>query len=251
MLKTSDMKISIITATYNSEQVLARCIDSVNNQTFQDIEHVFVDGASKDGTVQLIESSSKFLTKYVSESDKGIYDAMNKGVGLVSGDIVGILNSDDYYADEDVLKEVVAQFENAAVDAVYGDLQYVDETGKVVRDWKSGVYEKSNFLKGWMPPHPAFFVRKSVYDKYGLFNLDLKSAADYEFMLRVLFKEGVSCAYLPKLLVKMQTGGQSNASLGNRWKAHLEDRKAWALNGLKPKAFTLIMKPLSKISQFF
>lgn len=245
------MKISIITATYNSSKTVTDTLKSVALQTYPNIEHIIIDGASKDNTLEIVKQFPH-VAKVVSEPDKGIYDAMNKGIKLATGDVIGILNSDDFYANENIISKVVQYFDNFKTDALYGDLQYVDgiDTQKVVRYWKSGQYDKDNFYNGWMPPHPTFFVRKNVYEKYGLFNISLKSAADYELMLRLLLRYEISSCYLPEVLVKMRTGGQSNMSLKNRLKAHEEDKIAWKQNNLKPKFYTFAFKPLSKLVQF-
>jgi glycosyltransferase involved in cell wall biosynthesis len=246
------MKISIITVAYNSAKTIEDTIKSVLSQSYQDIEYLIIDGASKDNTLAIVEKYREKIAKVVSEPDQGIYDAMNKGVALATGDVVGILNSDDFYADDDVLKNVAEQFKQSDIEGLYADLDYVDatDTNLIVRKWRSGTYKEKAFLKGWMPPHPTFFVRKEVYKKFGSYNLSLKSAADYEFMLRVIHKEKIKLGYLPNVIVKMRAGGMSNASFKNRLKANREDRKAWELNGLKPGPFTLIRKPLSKLVQF-
>jgi glycosyltransferase len=188
----------------------------------------------------------------VSEKDNGIYDAMNKGIGLATGDIIGILNSDDVYSHDKVLSKVAAAFTDPSVDAVYADLQYVDpeNTNRTIRTWKAGNYRPGSFYYGWMPPHPTFFVRKKIYSDAGLFNISLRSSADYELMLRILLKNKVRAGYIPEILVRMRAGGQSNATLKNRVIANREDRMAWQLNGLKPYFFTLYLKPLRKLSQF-
>ena len=246
------MKISIITVAYNAASTIKDTIDSVLSQEGIDLEYVIVDGGSKDETVQIVESYGDQIHTFISEPDKGIYDGMNKGVALATGDIVGILNADDFYSNENVLSKVVETFVEG-VEASYADLVYVDQedTDRITRTWKSGKYESGAFKKGWMPPHPTFFVRKEIYEKFGAYSLELKSAADYEFMLRVIHKHQIKVVYLPEIIVRMRQGGASNSSLKNRINANKEDRKAWEMNGLKPGTFTLIRKPLSKISQFF
>lgn len=243
--------ISIVTATWNAAQTLPDCIDSVSRQQVE-VEHILIDGASTDGTMEVVEAHRHALAKVVSEPDKGIYDAMNKGLALASGEVVGILNADDFYANEQVLEQVMASFSDPSVDACYGDLRYValDDTRRTVRYWRSGDFRPEKFYWGWMPPHPTFFVRRSVYERYGLFNRHLGSAADYEIMLRFLLRHRVKAVYLPLVLVHMRTGGVSNASLGNRLKANRMDRKAWQVNGLKPYPWTLTLKPLRKLGQW-
>ncbi len=246
------MLVSIITATYNSAATLHDCLQSVAMQSYAPIEHIIIDGVSKDDSLSIAQSFAH-IAQVHSEKDQGIYDAMNKGIALATGDIIGILNSDDFYVDERVIQDIVTVFENSNCDVVYADLQYVDRerTDKIIRTWKSGTMQQRSFLYGWMPPHPTVFVRRKVYEQYGAFNLSLKSAADYEFMLRVLYKEKCPVAYLPKTIVKMRDGGQSNQSIKHRIFANREDKKAWALNGLQPYFFTLLLKPARKLIQYF
>lgn len=245
------MKISIITATYNSAATVRDTLQCVAVQQYDDIEHIIVDGISKDNTLAIIQEFPH-VAKVVSEKDRGIYDAMNKGVQLCTGDVIGILNSDDFYCNNEVLAKVMAAFNDPSVEAVYGDLQYVHpvDTQKVVRTWKAGKFKKKYFYFGWMPPHPTFFVKREVYERAGLFNISLRSAADYELMLRMLVKHNVQVRYIPEILVKMRAGGMSNASLQNRLKANKEDRMAWQLNNLQPYFFTTWLKPVRKIFQF-
>lgn len=244
------MKVSIITIAYNSAETIEDTITSVVNQNYDNIEYIIVDGGSEDGTIEIIKKYQDKIARFVSEPDKGIYDAMNKGVKMATGELVGILNSDDIYANSQVISDIVSTIGNQ--DSVYADLVYVqrDDTDKVTRKWISGTYEDGQFLKGWMPPHPTFFLKKTVYDQYGIYNLELRSAADYELMLRMLHKHKITTSYLNKTITKMRVGGQSNVTLANRLKANKEDRKAWELNGLEPGMFTLIRKPLSKVKQF-
>ena len=247
------MKVSIITVCYNAEKTIADAIHSVLSQDYPHIEYIVVDGNSKDGTVEIVQSFGGRISKFISEPDRGIYDAMNKGISMASGDVVGILNSDDLYENPWVISHVVDLFKTSLSDAVYGDLNYVDDEDikQVKRRWKSGDYERGNFLEGWMPPHPTFFVKREMYSRFGGFNTTLQFAADYELMLRFLYKEEISCAYLPMNLIKMRMGGASNSSIKNRIQANKEDRKAWKLNGLSPRWYTLYKKPISKMGQFF
>jgi glycosyltransferase len=245
------MRISVITATYNSSATLRDTLESVKAQDHHDVEHIIVDGLSTDGTLNIVSEYAHVAT-VISEKDKGIYDAMNKGIHAATGDIIGILNSDDFYHGKDVLSRVAAVFKERNCDALYGDLEYVDKVdlNKVTRYWRAGEYQKEAFKWGWMPPHPTFFVKRELYDRFGSFNLGLRTAADYELMLRLIHKEGVNLQYLPAILVKMRTGGASNNSIQSRLKANEDDKKAWAINGLKPFWFTLYLKPIRKISQF-
>jgi glycosyltransferase involved in cell wall biosynthesis len=273
-------KISIITATYNVQQTILTCLDSLQQQTVP-FEHIVIDGLSSDTTLDIIKSQSPD-SRIISEKDNGLYDALNKGIQSATGDVVGILHADDFYAATHVLQLVSDVFQDSSVDACYGDLLYVVESERVrggdsevdkkeepispsnrlstslnpsrfttKRYWRSGPYDPRKFYWGWMPPHPTFFVRKSVYEKYGLFNLGLGTAADYELMLRFLLKHQISCKYIPEVLVNMRVGGVSNASLGNRLRANRNDRVAWRVNGLKPYPWTIPLKPLRKLPQYF
>ena len=247
------MKVSIITVTHNSAETVEQTILSVINQTYPNIEYIIIDGGSVDGTLNIAAKYKEKIAKIISEKDKGIYDALNKGISLASGDIVGLLHSDDFYIHTDVLQHYVDAFHKSKADAVYSNLYYVDQanTNRITRKWKSGDYSPGDFLNGWMPPHPTFFVRKSIYEKLGTFDLQFHSAADYELMLRFIHKHGIKLHYLQEFTVKMRQGGKSNVSLGNRLRANLEDRRAWEVNGIRPKFYTLYLKPLRKLIQFF
>lgn len=246
------MKVSTITVTYNSAATVEDTIQSVCAQSYPDIEYLIVDGGSNDETLDIAQKYRDKISKIVSESDNGMYDAINKGIALATGEIVAILNSDDFYIDKDVISRVVDLFKSSNADAVYGNLFYVDavDTNKIVRKWNSGNYRGNSFLYGWMPPHPAFFVKRDCYKEYGCFDLSLKSAADYELMLRFIHKHKIKLTYLNRTLVKMRVGGMSNSSFKNRINANKEDRKAWEINGLKPYPFTLYLKPLRKVFQY-
>lgn len=243
--------ISIITATYNSESTILETILSVHSQKGVEIEHIVIDGASTDRTLELV-ARHPYVTKCVSEPDEGIYHAMNKGISLAEGDIVGILNSDDTYSDERVLDSVVRVFERTGADVVYGDLDYVHpkDPSRIVRSWKSGKYRKDSFKWGWMPPHPTFFVKREVYLENGLFNLNVGTSADYELMLRFMHVRGLKSAYIDQVLVKMRAGGASNESFAARWKANRNDRRAWEINGARPYWFTMYLKPMRKVGQY-
>lgn len=246
------MKVTVITAAYNSAPTIRDTLDSVLGQDYSDVEYVVIDGASTDETLTIIKSYSNRISTIISEPDRGIYDAINKGIRAATGDIIAILHADDVFAHAQVLSNVVHAMQSNNVDAVYGDLLYVqrDNLDNVVRHWKSGMYHHGLFLKGWMPPHPAFFLKRHSYEQHGLYTDKLVSAADYELMLRMLHKHRVSVAYLPEVLVRMRVGGVSNKSLKNRIRANREDREAWRMNGLQPGWWTLIRKPLSKLKQY-
>lgn len=246
------MKVSIITVVYNGIDHMRDCVESVLTQTYPDIEYIVVDGQSTDGTVDLIQSYGTKIARFISEPDRGIYDAMNKGLKLATGELIGILNADDFYQHDRVVANVVDLATRTNSDAVYGDLVYVDRADKqrVVRYWRAGQYEEGAFLWGWMPGHPTFFAKRSLYEQYGLFRLDLVSAADYELLLRFIYKHKAKVAYLNEVTVVMRSGGISNSTLANRLRANREDRLAWKLNELKPYFFTTLLKPLRKISQY-
>jgi glycosyltransferase involved in cell wall biosynthesis len=245
------MTISIITATYNSAVTIKDTLECILHQDYPFIEHIIVDGFSSDNTLQIVRGFPH-VSKIISEKDKGIYDAMNKGIAAANGEIIGILNSDDIYSNSFVLSKIASVFKEDKVDACYADLQYVHprDTNKIIRTWRSGNYKPLSFYKGWMPPHPTLFVRRRVYEEAGNFNISLKSAADYEFMLRIFVKHSFQVRYIPEFIVKMRTGGISNASFKHRIEANKEDRKAWKLNGLRPGFLTLYLKPMRKINQF-
>ena len=248
----SRVKVSIITVVYNGAEHIRDCIDSVLTQTHPDIEYIIIDGQSTDGTAAIIRSYGTKVAFFVSEPDKGLYDAMNKGIRLATGDVIGLLNADDFYRHDAVIANMVALIERTGSDAVYGDMIYVDrnDTRKLKRYWRSGPYRENAFRWGWMPGHLSFFARRSLYERYGLFRLDLKSAADYELMLRFIHKHKAKLSYMNEVTIVMRAGGISNANLTNRIRANGEDRLAWQLNDVKPYFFTLWLKPLRKLTQY-
>ena len=245
------MKISIVTPAFNSAATIRDTLESIKMQDYPDIEHIIIDGVSKDLTMEIL-TGYPHVSKTISEPDRGLYDAMNKGIRLATGDVVGILNSDDFYTHPQVLSRVAALFAQTGADALYADLEYVymRDTTRVVRTWKAGAIKPGCFLRGWMPPHPTVFVRRDLYEQFGLFNPQLRFSADYELMLRFLLKNKLSACYLPEVTVRMRTGGASNANLFNRFRANREDRLAWKMNGLRPKFYTLYLKPLLKVPQY-
>ncbi|MDD2889025.1 MAG: glycosyltransferase family 2 protein [bacterium] len=246
------VKVSIITVSFNSKDFINHAIESVLSQTYKNIEYIIIDGGSTDDTIDIIKEYKDKITKFVSEPDNGIYDAMNKGLKMATGDIIGILNSDDFYADNSVIETVVKNIKNKNADACWGDLFYIDKENisKIVRNWKSSKYSKNNFGKGWMPAHPTFFVKRWVYEKYGYFNLDFPISADYEIMLRFLERYKIKSCYIQKVLVKMRTGGNSNKNMKNIIRANIECYNAWKVNGLRANPIIFIIKPLLKVFQY-
>lgn len=248
------MKISIITATFNSEKTVLESIQSVLIQKNVEVEHVFIDGKSSDLTFKIIISNLKSSDIKISEKDQGIYDAMNKGISLASGDIIGILNSDDVYANESVLEKVAGIFQsNSDVDIVYGDLVYVDQhdLNKIVRKWNSKAYYDRFFENANVPPHPSVFLRRAVYDQMGLFDLNFKLAADYEFLLRIFKSNLFKSHYVPEVFVKMRLGGATNKSYENIIQGNKEIVHAWTKNGIKMPWYFFPLKFLKRFSQFF
>ena len=244
------MKISIIIPVYNDPRV-SRALDSILSQKYEeDLEIIVIDGGSDQSTLDVIERYRHRINILVSEPDKGIYDAMNKGIRFATGEVIGILNADDRYNDDQVLRDVATVMRDPQIDGCYGDLVYVNNKDKVVRYWKSGAYRPIKFYFGWMPPHPAFFVRKRVYEQYGLFDLNFPIAADYELMLRFIFKYNICVRYIPRVLVKMSLGGKSNCSFSNIVKANLEVWQAWKDNNLSFGYLVPFLKPAQKIKQF-
>jgi len=282
------LKLSIITVTKNNKPGLLRAIDCVRNQTYRNVEHIIVDGGSTDGTKEMMEDGKWMMdnVKFFTEPDEGIYDAINKGIKLATGDVIGLLHSDDLYADENVLTEYANAFSKTNVDAVYSDLVYFSQKSgvrsqeseggnstttnySVIRYWKTHKSVKSNqslvnrkdtdhhllvtdhLLKnGWMPPHPTLFIRKEIFDKYGFYNTYLKIASDYDMILRLLFKHKITSYYLPITTYLMSIGGASNKSIKNIIQKSKEDYLAMKMNGIKYPVITLFSKNFRKLPQF-
>ncbi|MCX3070492.1 glycosyltransferase family 2 protein [Providencia stuartii] len=245
------MKVSIITATYNSSKTIIDTIKSLEQQTYSNIEYIIIDGASKDNTLNIIKKHSKKVSLIISEPDLGIYDALNKGIKLSTGDIIGFLHSDDIFAYPNAIEDLVFTLESNDTQAVYADLEYVskDNISNVIRKWKSGDYKQSNLKKGWMPPHPTFYMKRDLYINYGGFDLNFKISADYDSLLRYLWLNNISISYLPKVVTKMRIGGASNRSFYNILKKTQEDIMALKKNNI-PWPYPLIMNNLSKLPQF-
>lgn len=245
------MRVSVITAVYNRAKTIADALDSVRNQSYPHIEHVVVDGGSTDGTVQIVQSRRASISTFLGGPDKGIYDALNKGINASSGDVFGFLHSDDVFADNDVIADIARRFDAPEVDAVYGDLEYVSsDLGRVIRRWRSGAFEAAKLARGWMPPHPTLYLRRRIAEQIGGFDTSFQIAADYEFMLRAMTRAKLRFAYIPRVLVRMRVGGASNKSLAHLFRKSREDLRAMRAHGVGGIA-TLLSKNFSKLSQFW
>jgi glycosyltransferase len=246
------MKVSIITVCFNAAGTIEDTISSVLGQDYNDIEYIIIDGGSTDGTLDIIDRYRGKISKFISEPDNGVYDAMNKGLKLAIGDAIGFLNSDDFYVDKTVIRRIAEMMIATNADCCYGNLEYVDRNNinKTIRKWRSRPYYDGLFEKGWHPPHPTFFVKKSVFDKYGGFDLACDIGADYELMLRFLKRYGITSCYIPDVLVKMRIGGKSNRTLWQIIKANIECYQAWKKNGLKITPLIILKKPVSKLIQY-
>lgn len=249
--KRPKIKVSIITVVYNNREYIKDCVQSVLGQTYENIEYIVIDGGSTDGTLNILEEYREKIDRIISEPDRGACDAMNKGIKIASGDIIAILMSDDIYFDESVLEKVVKIMADDRIESCYGDLVYVDRTNtdKIVRYWKAGEFYRDSLRRGWMPPHPTLFIKKEVYLKYGVFNTEYKIANDYDLILRLLWKYGISIRYVPEVLVRMRMGGESNRSFKNIIRKSREDLKTIRQNGVGG-LWTLFMKNISKIPQY-
>lgn len=244
------LKASIITVVFNGARTIEDCIISIHTQKYQNIEHIIIDGGSRDGTTEIVEKHKDKISNFISGPDDGIYDAMNKGIKLSTGDIIATLNSDDFYADSVVVRQMVEFIEDNRLDAAYGDLIYInkDNTSKITRLWKPGNYIRGAFCYGWVPPHPTFFCRKRIFEKYGCFNNKFRVAADFELMLRFIEKHRIKVGYFPKGIVKMRTGGKANVLKG-MIRGNLEIINSFRLNGLHISPWFFVRKPINKISQ--
>lgn len=243
------MKITVITVSYNSAATIGETIDSVLGQDYPDIEYIIVDGLSVDGTREIVTSYGNRIAKFISEKDGGLYDAMNKGIGMATGQIIGILNSDDLYADRSVLSRVAQAFQAHPVDVLYGDLYYfrTGATEKPVRHYKGGNFSMRRVSYGLMPPHPTFFVKKSAYDKFGKFDTQFTLSADFDLILRFLGVHQIPFLYIPEVLVKMRLGGKSTSSLKRLFVMNSEDLDSCKRHGVKTNVFKFHLKYLAKI----
>ena len=244
------MKISIITISFNAKSTIEKTLQSVANQSYKNIEHIIVDGGSKDNTLEICNSFSH-VSKIISEPDNGVYDAFNKGLKLATGDIIGFLNADDVFFNENSVQEIVNPFSNNETDIVYGNLDYVNEEGRVIRNWISKPYEKGLIKKAWMPAHPTFYCKKEVYDRLGGYNDSFKIGGDFELCLRFLEVNKVPSFYLNKKLVKMLVGGISNSGLKSKWTIYKEELRAFKINKVYVNPVIFFIYKLKKLKQFF
>lgn len=243
------MKVTIITAVYNGAEHIQSCIESVLSQNHPDIEYIVVDGASKDNTLEIIKSYGNRISQVISEPDKGMYDAMNKGLRLATGDIVGILNADDFYVDNTIISQIVAEFEKSKADSVYADIAFVtkDNLNKVVRYYSSASFRPWKFRFGYMPAHPSFFLKRSIYEKHGYFKTDYKLCADFDLIVRLYHTHKISFSYFPKMVVKMRMGGKSNQSIGNIMLLNKEILRGCRENGISSNIIFIYLKYFTKV----
>jgi glycosyltransferase involved in cell wall biosynthesis len=247
------MKVSIITVCYNSASHIEDAINSVASQDYSNIEHIIIDGGSTDGTIALLEKHDRKITKWISEPDHGIYDAMNKGIGMATGEVIGILNSDDFYCNERIIYEVADSFADPGIDAVYGDLIFVDpeNLNRTVRTYSSAKWSPARFARGYMPAHPTFFVRRKYYEKFGLFETDYQIAADYEMLIRLLYVNKLNYKYLPLTMVKMRKGGVSSNGIKSNIILNREIVRACRKHGIKTSALKIYPKYFNKVFELF
>jgi glycosyltransferase involved in cell wall biosynthesis len=251
-LLDEQMKVSVITATLNGARTIEDTIRSVLSQSFKNIEYIVIDGGSNDSTLDILNNYEGRISRVISEPDNGIYDAMNKGIRIATGDIIGVLNSDDYFADDYRVEKIVDAMTSKNTESCHGDVIFIkrDNPNKIVRYWKEGQFSKWNFKIGWMPYQGTFYVKRQVFEKYGAYLDGFPLAGDYELMLRFLYKYKISTTYIPEVMLKVRTGGASKPGICNTVKMMMENSKAWKVNDLKPSPITFFLKPLRKIPQY-
>lgn len=247
------MKVTIITVVFNGEKYLKDCIESVLYQDYKNIEYIVIDGGSTDRTLSIIESYRSQIHYFISEKDKGMYDALNKGIKVATGNVIGILNADDMLASSNVISAIVNEFNKKDADGIYGNLNYIDlsSSKKIIRRWVSNQFVKKDILLGWMPAHPTLYLKKELFTHFGNYSLDFGTAADYELMVRFLYVHQVKARFLDKLIVNMRVGGMSNSSLKQRYLAFINDYKAIKKNSLPCPLITIFFKKIIKLQQFF
>lgn len=246
------MKVTIITVVFNAEKYIEDCIKSVLDQDYENIEYLIIDGKSTDNTCSIIKSYEGKIHKFISEPDGGMYDALNKGISLANGEVMGILNADDVLASKTIISEIVNAFKESKAEAVYGNLNYVSQDQKkIIRKWISKPFEKSHLKWGWMPAHPTLYLKKSLFVQHGNYAMSYGTAADYDLMLRFFSLKDFKSYYLDKLIVNMRVGGMSNSSFQQRVDAFINDYKAAKINLLPFPILTILLKKINKLNQFF
>lgn len=248
-----ELTVSIITVSYNSKKTISDTINSVLEQTYPYIEYIIIDGSSGDGTSEIIKSYGNRIDKFVSEPDKGMYDAINKGIRLATGSIVGILNADDFFYDNQVVEKLVSVFRENSIDAVYGDIQFVkrNDSKKIIRHYSSEKFYVSKFKFGFMPAHPSFYVKRDLFEKFGYFKSDYLIAADFELLIRFMYVNNINCRYINMVFVKMRDGGVSNKTIFNRIILNKEILRACTENGIKTNYLNIYSKYFAKIFEFY
>jgi len=249
-LTVGSVNISLITVTFNAANTIEKCIKSVIAQSYPNVEYIIIDACSTDATISIINRYKNHVHHLISEPDKGIYDGMNKGIALATGDIIGIINADDHFADDHILTHVARAFQSSGADIIYGDIDYIDKKNKIIRKWRSGVYKPGHFNRGWMPPHPSFYAKRQLFDSFGKYDLQYGSATDYELMLRFIHTHNIKVHYINKVMVRMLVGGVSNQSIGNRINAWQNDYRAMKRNRLALPYISIVLKPFRKIIQY-
>ncbi len=246
------IKVSIVTVVYNNASTIGDTLDSVAGQDYPNIEHIVIDGNSTDGTSAILEQRKDQLGKYLREADRGIYDAMNKGIGLATGDIVGILNADDFFEESTTISQIVKQFETNPTDCLYGDVQFVSQSDptRIVRYYSSMHFRPNRFAYGFMPAHPSFYVKRSHYEQLGVYKTDYKIAADYELLIRFLLVHKLKYQYFKHPLVRMRTGGASNAGFLTYWTLNTEVVRACKANGIATSLPQVLCKYFIKLFEF-
>ena len=253
VIRFESMRVSIITVVFNGEKYLEDCIKSVLHQDYENIEYIIIDGGSTDATLSIIEKYKQQIYYTISEPDRGMYDALNKGIKVAGGEIIGILNADDMLASVDVIRSIVKEFKQNEIDGVYGNLNYIDTSPSqiILRKWISKQFVRRDIQLGWMPAHPTLYLKKELFDRFGYYSLDFGTTADYELMVRYLYVNQIKVQFLNKLLVNMRIGGVSNSSLKQRYLAFINDYKAVKMNKLPFPLTTILLKKVSKLRQFF
>lgn len=245
------MKVSVITVCYNAVSTIEATILSLLNQDYENLEYLVIDGGSTDGTIEVIKRYLPQITHFVSEPDQGMYDAINKGIKLANGEVIGLLHANDCLADQHIISTVVQAFNRTKADAVYGNLNFYSEKGRLIRKWKSAACNRLLLETGWMPPHPTVYIKKNIFLKHGNFRLDFSTAADYELILRFFYRHKIKTVHVNKVFVKMLTGGISNKNIFSHVSGNINDLRAMKMHQLYAPFIAVFLKPLQKLLQYF